>query len=311
MPAKSVPKAEAVAVRPAAPIVPRDTVTSRALLVTIAIMTFIAALIVGAIIIVQGSVGAWQKDMTRELTIQVRPVAGHDLITEVEKAVEVARRSPGIADAHVLSRDETSRLLEPWLGSGVDLTLLPLPRLIVVQLGNATPADIATLRSALVQRVTGASLDDHRNWSGRLASVSDTIVVVGFALLALVLAATVLSVSFATRGAVSANRSVVEVLHLIGAQEAFIAATFQRHFLATGVQGGLIGGGAAALLFAISVFLPQLLMQVSGPETALLTGQFVLDQRGYLAIAGIVVLIAAVTTVSAHLTVRMTLRHIE
>jgi cell division transport system permease protein len=291
--------------------VPRDSVTSRALLITIAIMTFIAALIVGAIMIVHISATAWQKDISREITIQIRPLPGRDLGAEVEKAIEVARRTPGIAAAQVMSRDETGRLLEPWLGTGVDLSLLPLPRLIVVRLANGENPDLAGLRRELSDRVSGATLDDHRNWSGRLAAISDTITIAGFSLLALVMAATILSVSFATRGAVSTNRPVVEVLHLVGARDEFIASTFQRHFLAVGVQGGLIGAVAAALLFAAGSFAPHFFGATAGAETAFLTGQFGLDQRGYLAIAGIAVLVAIVTTVSARVTVRKTLRHIE
>jgi cell division transport system permease protein len=302
---------EASVVRPAAPIVPRDSVTSRALFITITIMTFIAALIVGAIMIVHVSVSAWQNDMSREVTIQVRPLPGRDVGAEIEKAVDVARRTTGIADVRVMSRDETGRLLEPWLGTGVDLGLLPLPRLIVVRLGDAREADLDGLRRALGEHVAGASLDDHRNWSGRLAAVSRTVIMAGFALLALVLAATVLSVSFATRGAVSANRAVVEVLHLVGARDDFIASTFQRHFLTVGVQACLIGGAAAALLFAIGNFLPRFLAPIAGTETSFLTGQLLLEPQGYLAIAGIAVLVASVTTVAARLTVRMTLRHIE
>jgi cell division transport system permease protein len=298
-------------VRPSAPIVPRDSVTSRALFFTIAIMTFIAALIVGTIMIVHASVSAWQKDMSREVTIQIRPLPGRDVGAEIDKAIDVARRTPGIADVRAMSRDETGRLLEPWLGTGVDLGLLPLPRLIIVRLGDATEADLAGLRRGLSEGVAGASLDDHRNWSGRLAAVSDTIIVAGFALLGLVLAATVLSVSFATRGAVSTNRPVVEVLHLVGSRDDFIASTFQRHFFAVGIQGGLIGGLAAALLFAAGNFLPRFFSPIAGAETTFLTGQFALDQHGYLAIAGIAGLVALVTTVAARLTVRMTLRHIE
>ena len=52
-----------------------------------------------------------------------------------------------------------------------------------------------------------------------------------------------LSVTFATRGAMAANRPIVEVLHFIGANDGFIAGQFQRHFLVLGLEGGLIGGG--------------------------------------------------------------------
>jgi cell division transport system permease protein len=303
---------ESVLVRPAAPIVPRDTVTGRALLTVVAIMTFVAALIVGAVALVRESAMTWRNDMAREVTIQVRPSPTRDLGAEIGKAVEAARRTTGVADARAMTRDESARLLEPWLGTGVDLSLLPLPRLILVRLSETTEPDLAGLRRTLSAQVVGASLDDHRTWSARLAAISDAIIIAGFALLSLVLAATILSVSFATRGAVSANRAIVEVLHLVGARDDFIASTFQRHFLAVGLQGGLIGGVAAAMLFAASGFLPGLLARIpGGDEAAFLTGQFVLGRQGYAGIAGVVALVALVTTLASRVTVRRTLREID
>ncbi len=303
---------ESSLMRPAQSIVPRDTVTSRALVMVIAIMTFVAALIVGAVGLVRDAATHWRTDMVREVTIQVRPVQGRDISGEIGKAIEVARRTPGVADARSLTREETGRLLEPWLGSNVELGTLPLPRLIVVRLDGKTEPDLAGMRRTLSADVAGATLDDHRTWSARLASISDAIMVAGTSLLLLVLIATTLSVSFATRGAVATNRAVVEVLHLIGARNSFIAGTFQRHFLAIGLKGGLIGGAAAAFLFVVTGIVPSVLSWLpGGEEAAFLTGQFSLDRQGYLGIAGIVALMTLVTTIASRVTVRWTLREIE
>jgi cell division transport system permease protein len=303
---------EASLMRPAQSIVPRDTVTSRALLMVIAIMTFVAALIVGAVGVVHDAASNWRTDIVREVTIQIRPVQGRDISAEIGKAIEVARRTPGVADARSLTREETGRLLEPWLGRNVDLGSLPLPRLIVVRLDGKTAPDLPEMRRALDARVAGATLDDHRTWSARLASISDAIIIAGTALLILVVLATMLSVSFATRGAVATNRSVVEVLHFIGARDSYIANTFQRHFLAVGLRGGLIGGATAALLFAVTGLAPSVLSWLpGGDEAAFLTGQLVLDKQGYLGIAGIVALMTAVTTIASRATVHWTLREIE
>jgi cell division transport system permease protein len=302
---------EATLLRPQQSIVPRDTVTGRALLTVIAIMTFVAALIVGAVGIVREAAIHWRTDIVREVTIQIRPLQGKDLGAEIGKAVEIARRTSGVTDARSLTREETGRLLEPWLGTGVDLGTLPVPRLVVVRLQEKAEPDLAGLRRALAAEVPGASLDDHRTWSARLAAISDAIMIAGTTVLILVLLATILSVSFATRGAVATNRSIVEVLHFIGARDSFIAGTFQRHFLAVGLQGGLIGGTAAAFLFAITGVLPSVLSWLpGGEEAAFLTGQFVLGHQGYLAIAGIVVLMALVTTFASRITVQWTLREI-
>ena len=71
-----------------------------------------------------------------------------------------------------------------------------------------------------------------------MRAMASTAVAAGVGILILMLAATMLSVTFATRGAMATNRPVIEVLHFIGAKNGFIAGHFQRHFLMLGLQGG-------------------------------------------------------------------------
>ena len=139
-----------------------------------------------------------------------------------------------------------------------------------------------------------------------------TAVAAGLGVLALVVAATMLSVTFATRGAMAANRPVIEVLHFVGARDGFIAGQFQRHFLWLGLKGGVIGGAAAMLLFAIAGFLADWFKGTPTEEQlAALFGGFGLGAAGYGAIAGLVVLIAVVTAGTSRLTVYRTLASIE
>ena len=191
----------------------------------------------------------WQSDVAREVTIQVRPVQGRDLDAEVARAVEIARARPG--------RRRGAGLFQGGIGAacssrgsaaGLSLDDLPVPRMIVVKLPSGG-VDLAPLRKALAEQVAGASLDDHRAWIDRMRTMAQTTIAGGIGILILMLAATVLSVIFATRGAMATNRPIVEVLHFIGAKSGFIAGQFQRHFLLLGLEGGLIGGGLAMLLF--------------------------------------------------------------
>ena len=84
-----------------------------------------------------------------------------------------------------------------------------------------------------------------------MRTMTGTAVAGGIGILVLVLIATILSVTFATRSAMANNRPILEVLHLIGATHAFIVGNFQRHFLLLGLKGGAIGGGGAVLLFLL------------------------------------------------------------
>ena len=120
-----------------------------------------------------------------------------------------------------------------------------MPRLIVVKIAAGAAPDIPQLRRMLAEQVPGATLDDHRGWIDRMRAMAGTAVAAGVGILILVIAATMLSVTFATRGAMATNKPVIEVLHFVGAKNGFIAGHFQRHFLLLGLQGGAIGGGIA------------------------------------------------------------------
>ena len=167
-------------------------------------------------------------------------------------AAEAMRAQPGIVEVRPFTKDESAKLLEPWLGSGLSLDDLPVPRVIVARVQPGATLDLAALRSRVTQAAPTASVDDHRAWIERMRSMTGATVFAGIGILALVIIATIISVSFATRGAMAANRPIVEVLHFVGAGDRYIANRFLRHFLRLGLEGGLIGGGAAMLGFGFS-----------------------------------------------------------
>jgi cell division transport system permease protein len=213
-----------------ASIVPADSIAGRALLAVIAIMTFLAALTLGGVVLVRSAAGEWQSAVAREITIQLRPSDQRDIEADVRKAATLASGTPGIATVRAYTKQESARLLEPWLGSGLVLDELPVPRLIVVRIAAGEPPDLAALAKTLAEQIPGATLDDHRVWVDRMRAMARSAVAVGLSILALVLAATMLSVMFATRGAMSTNRQIIEVLFVVGAKAGFIAGEFQRHF---------------------------------------------------------------------------------
>ncbi|HEY1363473.1 MAG TPA: ABC transporter permease [Xanthobacteraceae bacterium] len=289
------------------PIVPRGTISGRALTAVIAIMTFLASLTTGAVTLVWTAAGEWRAEVAREVTIQIRPVAGRDIEADIVKAAAMARNFPGVAEVRPYSREEAMRLLEPWLGAGAGLDELPVPRIIVVKLAPAASADFGRLRRALVEQIPAATLDDHRGFLERMRAVAGAAIAGGLGVLLLVLTATVLSVSFATRAAMATNRPVIEVLHLIGAKDKFIAGHFQRHFLRLGFKGGLIGGASALALFALAELARgHLTGSAEGEQFAALFGSFSIGALGYAAVLAQVALIALVTAATSRRTVSRT-----
>jgi len=298
--------------RGATSIVPKSSIAVRSLAAVVAIMTFLASLTTGAAMLVVSTASNWQSEVGREVTIQVRPAAGRDIEADVRKAVEIARAAPGIADVQPYSKEQSAALIEPWLGAGLRLDDLPIPRLIVIKLTPSATPDFASLRNALAAQVPVASLDDHRGWIERMRTMARTAVVAGLTVLGLVLAVTMLSVTFATRGAMAANRPIIEVLHYVGATDSFVARQFQHHFLLLGFKGGALGGGAAIVLFGcVEAARAWLAGTPGGDEAAALFGSLSIGVDGYLAILGQIVVMAVVTALVSRFTVSRTLATID
>lgn len=303
--------AESEPLRATAPIIPADTVAGRSLIAVMAIMTFLAALTVGTIALVRDAAVHWRSELAREVTIQIRARDGKNTDAEAAKAAALAKDFPGLSDVRILTARETGTLLEPWLGRGLELGTLPVPKLIVAR--RAEPdSDLSQFRELLRKQIPDAVLDDHRGWAARLSALSSGVLMAGVSILALVLAATVLSAVFATRSAVTGNRAIVEVLHFVGARDAYIAGVFQRHFLGAGLKGAVTGGMAAAALFALLTFAPDIVSWLAGTvDVPILFGEPVLRAGGYFGIAAVVLLVVIIATLTARYTVLRTIRSID
>ena len=288
----------------AAPIVPERSVAGRTLLLMITIMSFLSAVTLGGVVLVQKSAIAWSADVGREVTIQIRPVEGEVMESNLRTAVALAEATPGVASARPLTIEESQKLIEPWLGAGLDLSAIEIPRLVVVQLGDPVDADIEKLTRDLTA-VKGASLDTHAAWRQQLNTMAGAIVLSGLMVLGLIGVATVLAIIFATRGAMASNREIVDVLHYIGASNKFIAGEFQGRFLSIGLQGGLLGAVAATLFFfIIGTGAGNMLSSEASAQVGVLFGRFALGLDGIIGIAAVIPVIAALTAITSRLTVR-------
>jgi cell division transport system permease protein len=292
--------------------VPRGSIAGRALIAVVAIMTFLASITTGAVLLVRASASEWQSEVASELTIQIRPTPGRDLERDAKAVADAVRGQPGILDVRPYTAEESAKLLEPWLGTGLSLDDLPVPRIIVARIVPGATPDLVALRRAATQVTSSATVDDHRAWIERMRSMTGAIVFAGTGILILVVMATIISVSFATRGAMAANRPIVEVLHFVGAQDRYIANRFLRHFLRLGLEGGLIGGIAAMLTFGFSESIAGWFSGTPvGDQFAALLGTFALPASGYLALAAQAVMIAAVTAWASRRTLFATLEEID
>lgn len=220
----------------------------------VAVMVYIAGLAIAGAFVLAAFADRWEAGLAGALTVQIPPPADEALAAAsrdqtVAEVLNAVRSTPGVASAEALASEEMRRLLEPWLGKTVDPRDLPLPTLISVELQDGRHAgniDMADMRRRIQAHAPTAVIDDHGQWQARLVSFLGALRLVAAVLVSIVALAGLIMVVFGTRSGLLAHRSTIELLHLIGAQDNYIARQFQREALKAGLKGGIIGVAATA-----------------------------------------------------------------
>jgi len=280
--------------------------TSRYLPWLIAPMVFLSAVALALALTLVSLAGSWDREVSGTLTVEVAVAQGTAADAEqrtraaVDRAIEILRATPGVAQAEALPQERLASLLAPWLGNSDLLKDLPLPALIDVTLEPGTRPDLDALEKQLAAAVPGASVDDHRLWLARLIDLERTVAWTAIAIVVLIGAVTAATVIYATRTGMAVHRDVIEILHLIGATDDYIARQFAARAFALALKGGIAGLILTAPVLAAVVL-----------ESQRIEGGFLSDlafpSYGWVA-CGVLPLVAALLAmITARLTVHGTL----
>jgi cell division transport system permease protein len=267
----------------------------------IALMVYLAAIGGAALIWLSDTLKQWEASLSTAQTLQLPADTSQ---ARVDMVLGALKQTKGVASARLLTMDETARLLQPWLGNAVVIASLPLPRLIDVEVDPHMAIDYATLHKQLESIAPNAQLDDNRT---SLVNMRDFALRVEGVIAAGVVVVTALIVTiiiFAARIGLAIHRAVIELLHLLGARDAYIARQFQLHALSLGLRGGLIGAAAAALTIVI---LGPVGSALQLPMPVATYG--ILDWRVWLLLLAAMLAAGLVAMVTARITVLRQLAH--
>lgn len=274
--------------------------TNRFLPWIIGLMVFVATLSLAATMLLAGVGGKWRAGLTGTLTVQILPAEdGEDPVAldrRTGDAARLLRETPGVESARAIPREETAALLEPWLGPDAATADLPLPRLIEVRLAERPRLDPAALAAKLNREMPGAIVDDHGLWLDRLIAFARGLEAVAYVVMGFIAAASVATVVFTTRTGLAVHREVIELLHLIGARDSYIAGEFQLQALRLGLRGAVAG-------FALAVAALAVIGSLSGDIDGSLLPDLTLTPPQWIALVCLPALAVLISAVTARITV--------
>ncbi|MBP8246971.1 MAG: ABC transporter permease [Phenylobacterium sp.] len=222
-----------------------------ALIFVVATLCFLACLTALTVLASDRAARGWSDQLTGQATVIVRAKGAETPDSAAARAAEALSGLPGVGEVRALEKEKAEALIAPWLGDIADLDDLPVPRLVAVDLDPKAPATPQSLDKALKAQGLDAVVDDHSIWLKDIQRAAGFARWVGLAVFTLIAAAAGSVVAFATRAGLTARHEVVEVLHLAGAEDDFIARLFQMRFARMAALAGLFGAGGAAIMGAI------------------------------------------------------------
>jgi cell division transport system permease protein len=152
--------------------------------------------------------------------------------------------TPGVASAHALSDQELADLLKPWLGQGADRLAIPIPAVIAVRLTDSD-VDLGPLSHRLTEAAPGTLIEDHGVWIRRLAVLARSLQACAGLALLLVAGVAAAVIAVATRAGLSTRREAIEIVHGLGATDAYIAGRFAARATMLAAAGAAVGALAA------------------------------------------------------------------
>ncbi|MEM7488604.1 MAG: cell division protein FtsX [Pseudomonadota bacterium] len=215
---------------------------------TAAAMAFLAVFALALSLATGRLADRWGDSLAGSSTVRISAPADQ-ADAQVEAVLAILAGTPGVAEARPLPAEEQAALLEPWLGPGLPLDRLPLPRLVEVRETDAL--DVEGLRLRLQAEVPGAVLDDHTRWRRPLVEAASRLRLLGWTALLLIAGVLAAMVTLAAQAALAANVRVIRVLRLVGARDVYAVRAFTRRFTirtALGAAGGTVAGMVAVAL---------------------------------------------------------------
>ena len=231
-------------------LLPENDARESALFFVVCTLCFLAALAALTAKATYGAATSWTAEVEGEMTVRLRDAdrrAGDEARAIVESV-------DGVRSARVMTPSEIETLLAPTFGRTGLPSGLPLPVLIAVE----TDPDVLDVAPNTARRLTeegfSAIVDEHADWAGDVRRALGVLRLTALSAVALLIATALSVIAFATHAALLARRDIVELLHLSGARDRFIAALFERRFWMLGLRAGAVGalaalGGAAAMIF--------------------------------------------------------------
>lgn len=273
--------------------------------ISTAISVFLFSIALAAYFMTSSMINSWNKSIVDGLTVQIMP-ASEDLSEEddllrTNKVISFFEGLEGVSKVKKVSDEQIQKLMEPWLGKNADIDSLPMPKLLNVRLKDGKTFDFAKTADSLKEFAPYASIDNHGLWLKKLIKSAGSLKLLSLFVLALVLSAAVFSLFYAVETSLKVHQNIVEILHIMGATDSYVA----KQYALRGLKVGFVASLGGMLLGLLALFVISHLS--SGLQTGLI-GAASLSAMHWLVIVSLPIWAALLSMMMSFWSVKRVLR---
>lgn len=213
-----------------------------------ALMTFLAAMALASSFVLSAMAERWTSGLENKMTVEVpaQDANGNilrqsDMDALAGRIEELLQSHPAVKQVHIMDAAEVMTLVKPWLGAGMNLDNAPLPRLITIEIGKDKEFNPQAIAGRIAAIAPQASLETHESWLRDVLRFTGTLQFAAAVLTIIIGITSVTAVAGAIRSRMAVHREEVNLLHLMGAADRYIARQFQHHSLRLAFKGALLG----------------------------------------------------------------------
>ena len=223
----------------------------------IGLMVYLATLSLVGAISLSGVISKWDEGFRNGFSVELSPPEGTtpeamkmEMVRQ-KRVLDILSSLPGIRRTQVIAKTSVSTTADSWLGSEEENIGLPLPTIIDVEIQPGAPFDMRRLQNALDEEVPGTTVTSDREWRQGLRTIANIFLSISVVVASLIGFATVAISAFTTHTGLIIYHKIIEILHLVGARNAYIARQFQNHTMKLGIRAGLIGFSLSILTYLL------------------------------------------------------------
>ncbi len=227
----------------------------------ILLMSVLGVLALSAFFALSAMTERWSEGLTGKASVEIPAsdsngdIISPELVRDMtDKVAKILSGHPDIAEVTITEESQVKEMLSPWLGTDIMGDTVPIPGLISITFNDDKDIDIKKLEQDIRDKAPLARIDTHESWLSDVLRFTGALQFAAILLGLIIGLTTLVAVAGGVRSKLSENKEELELLHLMGATDSYIAKQIQKHMMILALQGGAIGVVAGIiLLFIISL----------------------------------------------------------